>query len=195
MKSTGTLFCQVSLPPATKLGQGYIFTGVCDSVHGGGGVCLSASWDTTPPTRHPPGNRHTHPHPGTDTPPRSRPPGSRNPPGSRHPPVILFMGGVYLCMLGCHPPDQAPPGSRPPRSRHPPRADTPSPWSRQPPPPRHRACWEMWSTRGRYVSYWNAILFYLTLHELGRGVYPPPHTHTHSYNSLLPEFRISIDDR
>ena len=25
------------LPPATKLGQGYIFTGVCDSVHGGGG--------------------------------------------------------------------------------------------------------------------------------------------------------------
>ena len=27
------------LPPATKLGQGYIFTGVCDSVNGGGGVC------------------------------------------------------------------------------------------------------------------------------------------------------------
>ena len=35
------------LPPATKLGQGYIFTGICDSVkggmHGGGhvwqGVC------------------------------------------------------------------------------------------------------------------------------------------------------------
>ena len=27
------------LPPATKLGQGYIFTGVCDSVHGGGGGC------------------------------------------------------------------------------------------------------------------------------------------------------------
>ena len=25
------------LPPATKLGQGYNFTGVCDSVHGGGG--------------------------------------------------------------------------------------------------------------------------------------------------------------
>ena len=27
--------CQL-LPPATKLGQGYIFTGVCDSVHRGG---------------------------------------------------------------------------------------------------------------------------------------------------------------
>ena len=26
-----------SLPPATKFGQGYIFTGVCDSVHRGGG--------------------------------------------------------------------------------------------------------------------------------------------------------------
>ena len=25
------------LPPATNLGQGYIFTGVCDSVHSGGG--------------------------------------------------------------------------------------------------------------------------------------------------------------
>ena len=27
-----------SLPPATKLGQGYVFTRVCDSVHKGGGV-------------------------------------------------------------------------------------------------------------------------------------------------------------
>ena len=29
------------LPPATKLGQGYIFTGVCYSVHSGGGGVLS----------------------------------------------------------------------------------------------------------------------------------------------------------
>ena len=33
------------LPSATKLGQGYIFTGICDSVHGGmhgcrGGACM-----------------------------------------------------------------------------------------------------------------------------------------------------------
>ena len=28
------------LPPATTLGQGYIFTGICDSVHGGGGRAL-----------------------------------------------------------------------------------------------------------------------------------------------------------
>ena len=34
---------RISLSPATKLGQGYIFTGMCDSVHRGclvpGGVC------------------------------------------------------------------------------------------------------------------------------------------------------------
>ena len=42
------------LPPATKLGQGYIFTGVCDSVHRegsapggcpvGGGACWGGAW-------------------------------------------------------------------------------------------------------------------------------------------------------
>ena len=31
------------LPPATKLEQGYIFTGVCDSVHGGGGCLVPGS--------------------------------------------------------------------------------------------------------------------------------------------------------
>ena len=54
------------LPPATKLGQGYVFTRVCDSVHGVGGVCLSACWDSPPP--------------GADTPPRADPPRSRHPP-------------------------------------------------------------------------------------------------------------------
>ena len=47
------------LPPATKLGQGYIFTGVCDSVHRGG-----STWAGTPPRDQVP------PRPGT--PPRSR---------------------------------------------------------------------------------------------------------------------------
>ena len=53
------------LPAATKLGQGNVFTGVCDSVHGGGeGVCLSACFDARPPPRTrqtpPPGRRqHT----------------------------------------------------------------------------------------------------------------------------------------
>ena len=40
-------FCEIVtrsllLPPATKLGQGYIFTGVCDSVHKGGGGGIPA---------------------------------------------------------------------------------------------------------------------------------------------------------
>ena len=66
------------------------FTGVCDSVHGGGGegVCLSACWDARPPrTRHspqsrPPGSRHP-PHP---PPMGGRPPRSGHPPGADTPP-------------------------------------------------------------------------------------------------------------
>ena len=55
------------LPPATKLGQGYIFTGVCDSVHrGGGGEYL----DRYPPDQiHPPRTRYT---PGTRYTPQTR---------------------------------------------------------------------------------------------------------------------------
>ena len=34
--------------PQRSCGQGYVFTRVCDSVHGGG-VCLSACWETTSP--------------------------------------------------------------------------------------------------------------------------------------------------
>ena len=33
---------------ATKLRQGNVFMPVCHSVHSGGGVCLSACWDTSP---------------------------------------------------------------------------------------------------------------------------------------------------
>ena len=48
--------------PQTKLRKGYVFTPVYHSVHGGGAVCPSASWDTppgqTPPARHPPGQPH-----------------------------------------------------------------------------------------------------------------------------------------
>ena len=89
------------LPAATKFGQGNVFTGVCDSVHGGGGFCLSACWDTTPPRADPPGSR---PPQGADQPPYgSRPPfsGSRpprpDPPGADTPP-------------GVNPPGPAPPG-------------------------------------------------------------------------------------
>ena len=77
----------ILLPPATKLRQGYIFTGVCDSVHREGGVPGQVHpplGPGTPPSRdqvHPPGTRYiprtrytpwdqVHP-PGTGTPPRS----------------------------------------------------------------------------------------------------------------------------
>ena len=101
-------------PPATKLGQGYVFTGVCDSVHRGD-VCLSACWDTHTPWEQtaPPGSRHP---PGADTPPRQTPPG----------------------------------------------ADT------RPPP---QACWAIRSTRGRYASYWNAILFGTTFHNTNKFIF------------------------
>ena len=68
----------VFLPPATKLGQGSVFTRVCDSVHGGRvGLphCMLGYTDSpqgpetgTPP---PPNQRQAHPLP----PPREDPPG------------------------------------------------------------------------------------------------------------------------
>ena len=58
-----------SLPPATKLGQGYVFTGVCDSVNRGG-------VPHTPPGADPP----------EQTPREQTPPRADTPPGSRHPP-------------------------------------------------------------------------------------------------------------
>ena len=65
------------LPAATKLDQGNVFTGVCDSVNTGG-VCLSACWDTPPlQSRHPRWEQ---------TPPEWTPPQSRHSPGSRGPP-------------------------------------------------------------------------------------------------------------
>ena len=65
------------LPAAMKLGQGNVFTGVCDSVHRWGvGVCLSARWDT-PRSRQPPPPRSRHTPPRADTPWRRHPPGSR----------------------------------------------------------------------------------------------------------------------
>ena len=73
LASNGTLF----LPAATKLGQGNVFTGVCDSVNRGGGV--------SPRSRHPP---------GADTPEQTHPP-EQTPPWSRHPPGSRLQHTVY----------------------------------------------------------------------------------------------------
>ena len=70
------------LPPATKLGQGYVFTRVSDSVQRGG-LPQCACWDT-------PLEAGTHP-------------GSKNPPLGADPPGDLLQGmlGYHLqCMLG-----------------------------------------------------------------------------------------------
>ena len=53
------------LPPATKLGQGYVFTGICHSVNRGEYLTRYTPWDQV----HPPRTRYT-PRPGT--PPRTR---------------------------------------------------------------------------------------------------------------------------
>ena len=73
------------LPPATKLGQGYIFTAVCESVHRGGlPQCMlgyhipQEQTSPHPPQSRPPPRPGTHlprpgtPHPGADTPPQYR---------------------------------------------------------------------------------------------------------------------------
>ena len=69
-------------------------------------------------------------------------------------------------------PDQAPlrPGNHP-RTRHPPPREQHLPG---------RACWEIRSTRGRYASYWNAILYYNCQWQIedfppGRGSGVPTH--------------------
>ena len=122
------------LPAATKLGQGNVFTGVCDSVHRGG-VSASVHAGIPPPrSRHPP-SRHP---PRADTPPKTRPP------------------------LGADTPqDQTPPRSRhptqrpdPPRNRHP-------PWSRHSPRTRHPPGSRLLHTvNERPVRInWNAFLF------------------------------------
>ena len=70
------------LPPATKLGQGYVFTRVCDSVHRDG-VYPSACWDTHTPWADTPLGRHP---PWADTSPWADPPGRHTPLPGQTPP-------------------------------------------------------------------------------------------------------------
>ena len=163
--------------PQRSCGQGNIFAPVCHSVHGGG-VCLSACWDTTPPweqtspwSRHPPGadppgSRHP---PGADTPWEQTPPWSRHPPGADtpYPPEQTPLRKPTPTPRS-RPPEQTPP----PHSRHPPGADTPPPPGADTPPrqtpsgsrhPSREADSSIRSMSGRYASYWNAFLFLLNL--------------------------------
>ena len=91
--------CKHLLPVATKLGQGNVFTGVCDSVHRGAG-CLPqcmlgyhpppreqtpSPGADTPQSRHPPLESRLHPPPGADT---TTPSPQDQTPKSRHPPPL-----------------------------------------------------------------------------------------------------------
>ena len=89
-----------------KLGQGNVFTGICDSVNRG--VCLGACWDSThtpgpgtPWTRHPPGPGIPL---GPGTPPGTRhPPWYQAPPQTRHPPGTEHAGRYSQHTGGTHP--------------------------------------------------------------------------------------------
>ena len=74
--------CFTYLLAATKLGQGNVFTGVCDSVHRGGSLPQCILGYTLPPQADPPGVDTP---PGADTPLEQTPPRSRHPPGADTP--------------------------------------------------------------------------------------------------------------
>ena len=102
-------------------------------------------WEQTPPgSRHPPEQTP----PWEQTPPRADTP-EQTPPQSRGDTPRAETPLEQTPPTGADSPlEQTPPGADPPG------ADTPLP---EQSPPR-RACWEIRSTRGRYASYWNAIL-------------------------------------
>ena len=140
---------------------------------GGGGVCLSACWDATPPGAdpptadiprdqvHPPG-ADTPPRPGTplgaDTPPEQTPPGPGAPPRTRYTPSPR--PGTPL---GADtPPEQTPPGpGAPPRTRYTPspRADT----TPTPTPPAHSMLGDTVNARAvRILLECNLVLFMIS---------------------------------
>ena len=86
-----TVVLNYLLPSATKLGQGYVFASVCDSVHRGGSEAdhprHPPPQEQTPPTRQPPG-ADPPPRPGTP-PPREQ----TRPTQDQAPPLVQSMQG------------------------------------------------------------------------------------------------------
>ena len=101
LASSFSLFVYYLLTPATKLGQNYVYTRVCDSVHRGGSAPLHAGIHPRARGRHPPpGSRHS-PSPRTRNPSEQTPPRTRHPPGTRHshppgadPPAQCILGDM-----------------------------------------------------------------------------------------------------
>ena len=84
------LLGHILLPPATKLGEGYVFTGVCDSVHRGEGGLPRCLLGYPPPRADTP-RKQTPPPPGADT------------PRIRHPPIAEHAGRYGQRAGGTHP--------------------------------------------------------------------------------------------
>ena len=88
------------LPPATKLGQGYVFTGVCDSVNRGGGAPPQTTY---PPDYMPPG-LHTPPDyvpPLDPVPPQTTYPRTTYPPDYVPPPPWTVYVRAVRILLEC----------------------------------------------------------------------------------------------
>ena len=167
-----------------SLGQGYVFTCVCDSVHGGGGRCeylgrypqaSTTLLAGTPGQVHPlagtplgqvyPLGRYTprQVHPQAGTPPGQVHPLGRYtpPPPQVHHPGQVHPQGRYTPWTG------TPPSRYTPKHVHP-QARTPSP-AGKPPLQMHPG---IGSTSRRYASYWNAFLSRRILHNfLERFIY------------------------
>ena len=130
--------------PQRSCGQGNVFTGVWDSVHGGGG-CLPQCMlgyhtpleQRSTPWVDPPRSRH----PQDQTPPRNRhyPPWSRHPPRAETHPQEQTPLEQTPQTRHTPPPTADPPGADTPPQEQTPGADTP-PGDRPPgaPPPRSR---------------------------------------------------------
>ena len=148
------VFLDSLLLAATKLGQGNVFTGVCDSVHRGGCVCLSAPPRQVPPQEQTPAQEWSAPR-GVPAPGGvcSRGvcllPGVYLPGGVSVLGVSAPRGDVYLPWTG------TPPRSRPPLVRYPPEQTI---------PPCQEADSGIQSMSSRYASYWNAFLYFLILY-------------------------------
>ena len=128
-----------------SLGQGNMFTGVCLSTWGGVPDQVhppgpGIPQEQTPQSRHPPGaDIPQSRHPLEQTPPKAATPWEHTPPPEQTP------------WEHTPPPKQSPPGADTPQSRHSP--------EQTPPSTEHAGSREIRWTRGRYASYWNAILF------------------------------------
>ena len=183
------------LPPATKFGQGYIFTGVCDSVHRGvwsGGVVSNFSWGGVS---------------------NFGGGGISNCSGGRVSPIwggcLQFFGGVSPIFRGVSnffwggqgvPIFGGSPNFFPSFSSISLPPQKISSGMHQPPPPRR-------SMRGRYASYWNAFLslFFMSFFPQLTFILLPPSTkrytstdNIHSkqqsqMRSLLQNFMPSLD--